>query len=78
MPRDWGVFINSFFFVLGFSLVFSVLGILLQTVLAGASLSVHTWLGRIGGLVIILFGIYLLGLIKIPFLEKEHKIIVVC
>src|SRR3989338_56839 len=76
MPRDWGVFINSFFFVLGFSLVFSVLGILLQTVLAGASLSVHTWLGRIGGLVIILFGIYLLGLIKIPFLEKEHKIIV--
>lgn len=48
----------------------------MQSVLASVSSSVQKWLGRIGGTIIILFGIYLLGLITIPFLEREHKFLV--
>ena len=67
------IFLSSLFFVLGFSVVFSLLGILLQTALSKSSYSVQIWLGRIGGIVIILFGLFLLGLIKPAFLLKEHK-----
>lgn len=74
MPRQWSIFINSVFFVLGFSTIFSLLGVLLQSVLRDVSFTVQQWLGYAGGTVIILFGIYLLGLIKVPFLEQEHKL----
>ncbi len=72
--RDWRIFFCSVFFVLGFSLVFSLIGVLLQSVLANVAYGTQKWLGRIGGVIIILFGIYLLGLIKIPFLEADHKL----
>lgn len=68
------IFINSVFFVLGFSLVFSLVGVLLQGILASVSATVQIWLGYIGGAIIILFGLYLLKIIKIPFLERDHKI----
>lgn len=71
---NWNIFINSVFFVLGFSVIFSIVGILLQSVLADVSYDVQICLGRIGGFVIILFGLYLLGLIRFAFLEKEHKL----
>ncbi len=74
--RDWSVFFSSVFFVLGFSMVFSIVGILLQTVLAHASGSVQAWLGRIGGVIIILFGLFLLGLFTPAFLQRDHKILV--
>ena len=74
MAKQWTVFINSVFFVLGFSVIFSILGVLLQSVLSNVSFVVTQWLGYIGGAVIIFFGIFLLGLIKIPFLEREHKL----
>lgn len=74
MARQWIIFINSVFFVLGFSVIFSLVGVLLQSVLSNVSFTVQQLLGYIGGTVIIFFGIYLLGLIKIPFLEQEHKL----
>ena len=67
------IFINSIFFVLGFSIVFALLGVLLNTLLEGIAYDVQTWLSRIGGVMIIFFGLYLVGLIKIPFLEREYK-----
>jgi len=67
------IFINSIFFVLGFSLVFATLGVLLNTLLENIAYDVQIWLSRIGGVMIIFFGLYLVGLIKIPFLEKEYK-----
>tara|TARA_Y100000310_G_scaffold345759_1_gene469388 strand:+ start:3667 stop:4296 length:630 start_codon:yes stop_codon:yes gene_type:complete len=72
--KQWSIFLNSVFFVLGFSIIFSLVGVLLQSVLAGISYDIQKWLGYIGGTIIIVFGIFLLGLIKIPFLEKEHKL----
>lgn len=71
--RDWTVFISSIFFVLGFSVVFSLVGVLLQTVLVHASASAQAWLGRIGGVIIILFGLFLLGLVTPKFLERNHQ-----
>ena len=69
-------FLNSVAFVLGFSLVFALLGVLLNTVFENVSYTVQEWLSRAGGLIIILFGMYVLGLVKIPFLEREHKLAV--
>ena len=67
------IFINSIFFVLGFGIVIALLGVLLNTLLENIAYDVQTWLSRIGGVMIIFFGLYLAGLIKIPFLEKEYK-----
>src|SRR3989344_3091663 len=74
--RDWSVFLSSVFFVLGFSIVFSLVGVLLQTILSNVSYTVQEWLGRIGGIIIILFGFFLLGLFAPAFLKRDHKIIV--
>jgi cytochrome c-type biogenesis protein len=68
------IFLNSLFFVLGFSIVFAALGVLLNTLLEKFAYDVQIWLGRVGGAIIIFFGFYLTGLIKIGFLEREHKI----
>ncbi len=73
LPTGRQVFINSIFFVLGFSIVFALLGVLLNTLLENVAYDVQTWLSRIGGVMIIFFGLYLVGLIKIPFLEREYK-----
>jgi len=69
----WTLFFHSFLFVLGFSTVFSILGVLLNGILSNVAYSVQEWLGRIAGLIIIAFGFYLLGFIKLQFLETEHK-----
>lgn len=68
------VFLASVFFVLGFSIVFSLLGVLLQTILVNVSYSSQLWLSRIGGAVIIFFGLFMLGLIHPSFLLSEHKL----
>ncbi len=74
--HDWTIFLSSVFFVLGFSVVFSIVGILLQTVLSHASYEVQAWLGRIGGIIIILFGLFLLKLIQPAFLTRDHAVAV--
>lgn len=66
------VFLNALFFVLGFSIVFAALGVLLNTVLEAIAYDVQIWLSRIGGAMVIFFGLYLVGLIKLPFLERPH------
>jgi cytochrome c-type biogenesis protein len=70
--RRRDVFLASLFFVLGFSVVFAALGVLLNTVLAGAAYGAQLWLSRIGGTVIIVFGLYLSGLLDIPWLSRAH------
>ncbi|MDD5593612.1 MAG: cytochrome c biogenesis protein CcdA [Candidatus Margulisbacteria bacterium] len=67
------IFLNSLFFVLGFSAVFSLLGVILNSILVSVAYDVQLWLARIGGVLIIFFGLYLTGLVPIPFLQKEYK-----
>ncbi len=70
------IFLNSVAFVLGFSVIFALIGVLLNTILERVSYTVQIWLGRFGGIIIILFGLYVLGLIRLSFLEREHKLAV--
>lgn len=67
------IFLNSVCFVLGFGVIFALLGVLLNTVLERIAYDVQIWLGRVGGIIIVFFGLYLTGLIKMDFLEREHK-----
>ena len=75
MARQWvNFFVTAYFCFWAFSVIFSLVGILLQGVLSDISFTVQQWLGYMGGTIIIFFGIYLLGLIKVSFLEQEHKL----
>jgi len=73
VSKRWDLVIASLLFVAGFSLVFSILGVLLNTILNSVAYGVQLWLSRAGGLIIIFFGLYLVGLIRINWLEQEHK-----
>lgn len=66
------VVLHSAIFVLGFSLVFALLGVLLNTLLEKSAYDTQIWLSRIGGVIIIFFGLFLMKLIRIPFLERAH------
>lgn len=70
----WAIFMNSVFFVLGFSTIFAALGVLLNTLLESIAFDAQIWMSRIGGAIVIFFGLYLMGLIKPAFLQREHKI----
>lgn len=64
---------HALLFVAGFSLVFIVVG--LSATALGRALNVNSgWLSRVGGVLIILFGIYLLGVVRLPFLEREQRV----
>lgn len=73
-PTRRETFITSVFFVLGFASIFALLGVLLNTVLEAIAFDVQQWLGRIGGVIIVFFGLYLMGIIKLKFLEGEHRL----
>ncbi len=64
--------VNAAFFVLGFSLVFVVLG-LPFTVLGAFLKAYKPLLAQVGGGLVILFGLYLLGL-RLPFLGREVRL----
>jgi cytochrome c-type biogenesis protein len=72
-PSRLSIFLNSFFFVLGFSIVFALLGVLLNGILAHVAYAVQSWLAWIGGTIVIFFGLYLMGFFHIRFLERDHK-----
>lgn len=66
------LFSSTLLYALGFSLVFVLLG----ATAAGVSgwLKINSLvIQRVGGGLIILFGLEFAGLLKLPFLEKEHK-----
>lgn len=67
------IFLSSALFVLGFSVVFSLLGVLLQSALSSIAYDLRTYLNYLGGAVIIFFGLFLMGLIKVDFLQRGHK-----
>lgn len=68
------IFINGLLFVIGFSVVFIVLGTLIAFVGATVLAPYRLWLARIGGVFIIIFGLFLMGVIKIPALTRERHL----
>ncbi|AIC16537.1 cytochrome c biogenesis CcdA family protein [Nitrososphaera viennensis] len=67
------IFLNTVYFVLGFSLVFAVLGVIFNSVLAGAGAGFQGTLQAAGGIVIIVFGAYLILSTKIAKLNFEKR-----
>ena len=60
-------------FVLGFTLVFMLFGAS-ATALGRVLKYYEVWFQRIGGVLIILFGLYCLGAIKLGFLDQEARL----
>lgn len=69
------IILNSVFFVLGFSVVFSILGVIINSVLATTAGELIGGLNQIGGVIITGFGIFLLLSMKIDKMNIEKKII---
>jgi cytochrome c-type biogenesis protein len=65
--------VHAALFVLGFSLVFLVLGAS-ATALGGVLRRSLPLLQQIGGVVIAVFGLYMLGVLKIPALLRERRV----
>ena len=61
---------GTLLFVAGFSAVFATLGVVLNAALRESSTEVLTWLSRLAGTTIILLGLHLTGLLRLPFLER--------
>ncbi|MBI3255626.1 MAG: cytochrome C biogenesis protein [Candidatus Andersenbacteria bacterium] len=68
------IFLNSLAFTAGFSLVFAFLGVFLNTILEAVAYDALIWLSRAGGIIIIFFGLYLMGVVKAGFLERQWHI----
>ena len=67
------IFLNTVYFVLGFSLVFAVLGVILNSALATVGPIFQHTLSSIGGIIIIAFGLYLILSIKLRILNFEKR-----
>ncbi len=70
--RQLETFTHGLAFVLGFSVVFILLGVAVSEV--GRLLyDLRDVLAKIGGVVVILFGLHMTGLLRIPFLEYDLR-----
>jgi len=67
------IILNTVFFVLGFSIVFSTLGVIINSTLGGLSSELISGFNQIGGIIIIGFGIFLLLTTKFRSLNIEKK-----
>ena len=68
----WQTFFHGVAFVLGFSFVFITLGLAFSA-LSQFFYQTRDILAKIGGVVIILFGLHMTGLIRIPFLDYDLR-----
>ncbi|CAA9456890.1 MAG: Cytochrome c-type biogenesis protein CcdA (DsbD analog) [uncultured Rubrobacteraceae bacterium] len=72
--RRRDVFSNVVLFVAGFSAVFAALGVALNALLQGAATEILVWLSRLAGTVVIILGLHLTGLLRIPLLDREDSV----
>jgi len=72
VPKKWRTFFHGLAFVLGFSLVFISLG-LAFSIFSVFLFQIRDLLAKIGGVVIILFGLHMTGLLSIPFLNYDFR-----
>lgn len=64
---------HALFFVLGFTLVFLALGAG-ASALGAALKSQQLLIERIGGILIIVFGLWMIGILKLDFLQREQRL----
>jgi cytochrome c-type biogenesis protein len=71
--RRGAALLHAAWFVAGFSFIFMALGAS-ASALGNLLLHYQVWLGRVGGVLVLLFGLYLLGALRPAFLMRERKI----
>lgn len=65
-------FTHGLFFVLGFSLVFLTLGLTMSAI-GSVIYEARWWLAKLGGLIVIVFGLHMTGILRLPFLEYDLR-----
>lgn len=70
----WNVFAHALFFVAGFTLIFVLLFGLPTTLIGGFLSNYNTVIARIGGVLVIVFGLHTTGLVEIPFLNMTKRL----
>ena len=68
----WETFSHGLAFVLGFSLVFITLG-MAASVIGGMLYDLRTVLSKVGGVLVIVFGLHMTGIIRIPFFDYDLR-----
>ncbi len=63
---------HATWFVAGFSIIFLVLGAT-ASALGSFLLQYQLWIGRVGGVLVLAFGLYLLGVARPAFLMRERR-----
>ncbi len=64
---------HALLFVLGFTLIFVALGAS-ATILGRVLLAYRVWITRVGGALIVLFGLYLLGIARVGAFDRERRV----
>ena len=65
--------IHALLFVLGFSLIFLALGAS-ATLLGRLLITYRVWISRVGGLLVLVFGLYLLGVFNLGVFARERRV----
>jgi cytochrome c-type biogenesis protein len=65
--------IHALLFVLGFTLIFVALGAS-ATVLGRLLGAYRIWITRLGGALVVLFGLYLLGVVRVAAFDRERRV----
>jgi len=68
------ILVNTIFFVLGFSIVFSIFGVILNSVLSNNAANLISGFNQIGGIIIIGFGSFMILSTRILKLNFEKKL----
>ncbi len=72
-PSRWLTFSHGLAFVLGFSVIFVLLGVA-ASFAGGLLYDLRFWLSKIGGIVVIVFGLHMIGVFHIPFLAYDTRV----
>lgn len=72
LAARWRTFSHGVAFVLGFSAVFVTLGVA-ASFAGGLLYDLRFWLTKIGGIVVIVFGLHMIGVFHIPFLAYDTR-----
>ncbi len=70
--NKWETFSHGLAFVIGFSVVFILLGVAFSAI-GSVLYDLRSWLAKLGGLVVIVFGLHLTGIFRLQFLEYDIR-----
>jgi len=71
-PRKLETFLHGVAFVAGFSAIFLTLGLTMSAV-GGLLYEMRFWLAKIGGVIVVVLGLHMTGILRIPFLEYDLR-----